>query len=160
IYAVTFSLQGFTTVKREGIELNAGFTANVNADMRVGALEETITVTGASPLVDTQNVRKQVVATRDVIDALPTSTKSIYTLVALAPGFSGVNDVGGRYFAEAGAYHGKRGTKAYFDGMGIENSAGNSSYQINAAVVDEMVLQTSGISAEVNADGPVMNIVP
>ena len=40
--------------------------------------------------------------------------------MALAPGFSGVNDVGGRYFAEAGAYHGKRGTKAYFDGMGIE----------------------------------------
>ena len=44
--------------------------------------------------------------------------------------------------------------------MGIENSAGNSSYQINAAVVEEMVLQTSGISAEANADGPVMNIVP
>ena len=76
------------------------------------------------------------------------------------PALPASNDVGGRYFAEAGAYHGKRGTKAYFDGMGIENSAGNSSYQINAAVVEEMVLQTSGISAEVNADGPVMNIVP
>jgi hypothetical protein len=159
-YTVTFTLSGFSTVRREGIELTSGFTATVNADLRVGALEETITVTGASPIVDTQNVRKQVVASRDVLDALPTSTQSIYTLVALAPGFSGVNDVGGRYFAEAGAYHGKRGTKAYFDGMGIENSAGNSSYQINAAVVEEMVLQTSGISAEVNADGPVMNIVP
>ena len=44
--------------------------------------------------------------------------------------------------------------------MGMENSAGNSSYQINAAVVEEMVLQTSGISAEINADGPVMNIIP
>ena len=99
-------------------------------------------------------------ATRELLDALPTSTKHINTLVALTPGFTGVNDVGGRYFAEAGAYHGKRGTKVYFDGMGIENSAGNSSYQVNAAVVEEMVLQTSGISAEVNADGPVMNVVP
>ena len=52
------------------------------------------------------------------------------------------------------------GTKVSFDGMGVENSSGNSSYQINAATVEEMVLQTSGISAEVNADGPVMNIVP
>jgi hypothetical protein len=159
-YVVTFSLPGFSTVKNEGVELTSGFTATVNADMRVGSLEETITVSGSSPIVDTQNVRKQIVASREILDALPTSTKSIYTLVALAPGFSGVNDVGGRYFAEAGSYHGKRGTKAYFDGMGIENSAGNSSYQINAAVVEEMVLQTSGISAEVNADGPVMNIVP
>jgi hypothetical protein len=44
--------------------------------------------------------------------------------------------------------------------MGIENSAGNSSYQVNAAVVEEMVLNTSGMSAEINSDGPVMNIVP
>jgi hypothetical protein len=159
-YTVTFALPGFTTVKREGIELGAGFTANVNADLRVGSLEETITVSGQTPLVDTQNVRRQVTASRELLETLPTSTKNIYTLVALAPGFTGVNDVGGRYFAEAGAYHGKRGTKVYFDGMGIENSAGNSSYQINAAVVEEMVLQTSGISAEVNADGPVMNVVP
>ena len=159
-YTVTFSLPGFSAVKNEGIELNAGVTVTVNAELRVGALEETVIVSAASPIVDTQNVRKQIVATRELLDALPTSTKHINTLVALTPGFTGVNDVGGRYFAEAGAYHGKRGTKVYFDGMGIENSAGNSSYQVNAAVVEEMVLQTSGISAEVNADGPVMNVVP
>src|SRR5438552_14475018 len=58
-YIVTFSLGGFNTVRREGIELTAGFTATVNADMQVGSLQETITVTGASPLVDTQNVRLQ-----------------------------------------------------------------------------------------------------
>jgi hypothetical protein len=159
-YTVTFSLPGFTTVRREGIELGAGFTANVNADLRVGSLEETITVSGQTPIVDTQNVRKQITASRELLETLPTSTKHINTLVTLTPGFTGITDVGGRYFAEAGAYHGKRGTKVYFDGMGIENSAGNSSYQVNAAVVEEMVIQTSGISAEVNADGPVMNVVP
>src|SRR5437868_13872412 len=55
-YQVTFTLPGFATIKREGIDLPATFTATVNADLRVGALEETVTVTGASPIVDTQNV--------------------------------------------------------------------------------------------------------
>ena len=63
VYVVTFILPGFNTFKREGVELTGGFTATVNADMHVGALEETITVTGAAPLVDTQNVRKQTVLT-------------------------------------------------------------------------------------------------
>src|SRR5437773_3711877 len=55
-YGVTFTLPGFNTFKRDGIVLTAGFTATVNAEMPVGALEETVTVTGAAPLVDTQNV--------------------------------------------------------------------------------------------------------
>src|SRR5436190_1628356 len=60
-YTVTFTLAGFATYKREGIELSAGFTATANAEMKVGALEETVTVTGASPVVDVQNVRTQTV---------------------------------------------------------------------------------------------------
>ncbi|MQA29199.1 MAG: TonB-dependent receptor [Luteitalea sp.] len=160
VYTVTFTLPGFSTVRREGIELPTRFTATVNGDLRVGSLEETITVSGAAPLVDTQNVRKQIVANRELLDTLPTSTKHVNTLVTLTAGFTGVTDVGGRYQSEPGSYHGKRGTKVSFDGMGVENSSGNSSYQINAAAVEEMVLQTSGISAEVNADGPVMNVVP
>ncbi len=159
-YTIAFTLTGFSIFKRDGVTLTSGFTATVDAQMSVGALEESVTVSGASPLVDTQNVRKQLVATSDLLSALPTSSKQIYTLVTLTPGYTGVTDVGGQYLLEAGAYHGKRGTKVSFNGMGVENSSGNSSYQINAATVDEMVLQTSGISAEVNADGPVMNVVP
>src|SRR5215218_8273237 len=53
-YTVTFTLSGFSVYRREGIALSAGFTATINADMQVGAVEETITVTGATPLVDTQ----------------------------------------------------------------------------------------------------------
>src|SRR5436190_15483548 len=87
-YTVTFSLGGFGTVKREGIELSAGFTATVNADLQVGTLAETVTVTGATPLVDTQNVRKQIVASKDLLDSLPTSTKHINMLVTLTPGFT------------------------------------------------------------------------
>src|SRR5919108_271974 len=73
-YLVTFTLAGFNTLKREGIELTSGFTATVNADMRVGALEETVTVTGASPLVDVQNVRQQTVVTDELVKTLPTGT--------------------------------------------------------------------------------------
>src|SRR5262249_60469924 len=70
-YAVTFMLVGFSTVKREGIELSAGFTATVNGELKVGALEETVTVTGQSPIVDTQNVTQQRVIQMQVIQALP-----------------------------------------------------------------------------------------
>src|SRR6266699_1946935 len=58
VYRVTFTLPGFNTLVREGVALSSGFTAAVNADLPVGALQETVTVSGASPLVDTQNVRK------------------------------------------------------------------------------------------------------
>src|SRR6476469_9097663 len=65
-YTVTFTLTGFSTVKREGIEISAGFTATINADLRVGGLEETITVSGQSPVVDTQNVVQQKGITRQM----------------------------------------------------------------------------------------------
>ena len=161
LYTVTFTLPGFTTVVREGVELSTGVTANIDSAMSVGGIEETITVTGATPVVDVQNVRRQTAVTDEVLSTLPMSTKHVNNLVTLTPGFTGLADVGGRYSSQVGgSFHGKRGTKVAFDGMGVENTSGNSSYQINAAAVEEMVLQTSGIGADTNADGPVVNIVP
>lgn len=84
-YTVTFSLAGFATVKREGIELTTGFTAQVNAELRVGSLEETVTVSGASPVVDVQNVRTQNVLSRNALDTLPTG-KTIQAWAALTLG--------------------------------------------------------------------------
>ena len=160
-YSVTFELPGFGGVVREGVELVTGFTANIDAQLSVGAIAETITVTGATPTVDVQNVRRQQVVTRELLDTLPVSTKHINNLVTLTAGFTGLADVGGRYNSQVGgSYHGKRGTQVAFDGMGVENSSGNSSYQINAAAVDEMVLQTSGIGADTKADGSVVNVIP
>ena len=94
-YVVTFTLPGFAVVKREGIDLPATFTATVNADLRVGALEETVTVTGASPMVDTQTVLKRQVVSKDTIDAMPTS-KNWSTIGVMTVGVSSnQNDVGG-----------------------------------------------------------------
>ena len=72
VYSITFTLPGFNTVKREAVELPTNFTATINADLRVGALEETVTVSGLSPVVDVQNAVQQTVLTRQVLDAVPT----------------------------------------------------------------------------------------
>src|SRR5207245_9341198 len=82
---VTFSLVGFRTVIREGIELTAGFTATVNIQMAVGAVAETITVAGTSPIVDVQSVTTQTVMTRDVLDAIPTG-RNIQAVGIMIPG--------------------------------------------------------------------------
>src|SRR5687768_2939081 len=71
IYVVTFTLNGFSTVRREGIELTGAFVATIDTDMRVGALEETVLVTGESPVVDLQRMTQQRVFTQDVIEAIP-----------------------------------------------------------------------------------------
>jgi hypothetical protein len=162
-YVVTFTLPGFNTFKRDGIEIPSGFTATVNADLQVGALSETITVTGESPLVDTRNVRKQTVISSDLLNVLPSSVKNLNNLVALTPGFRGNEgfDVTGAYSGQiGGTYHGKGGTNVQFDGMGIQHASGNQGYNANAETVQELVLTTTGISADSNADGAIVNMIP
>src|SRR5439155_2671576 len=70
-YTVTFTLPGFTTIKREGIELTGTFAASINAEMKVGALAETITVTGETPVVDIQNTVRETTISKDIIAAIP-----------------------------------------------------------------------------------------
>ena len=70
-YTVSFSLTGFSAYRREGIELTGSFTATINADMRLGTLEETVTVTGESPIVDVQSARRQTVAVNDPVSSMP-----------------------------------------------------------------------------------------
>ena len=71
-YSVTYTLPGFTTLVREGIELSTGFTASVGVQLSVGDIAETVTVSGASPVVDIQNNLQRAVMDRDVIDTVPT----------------------------------------------------------------------------------------
>jgi hypothetical protein len=110
VYTVSFTLTGFNPVRREGVELTASFTATVNADLRVGSLQETITVTGETPTVDVQNVTQQRVMTRDIISAVPAGMRSAAQLAVLIPGVTTNNqDVGGTAFsASAIAIHGSR----------------------------------------------------
>jgi hypothetical protein len=86
-YLVTFSLPGFSVVKRENIELRGEFVATVNADMRVGNVEETITVTGESPTVDIQSARVQTILDKEVLTAIP-SSRNANGIQALIPGLT------------------------------------------------------------------------
>src|SRR5438309_6622858 len=83
-YEVTFTLTGFSTVKREGIELTGSFVATVNADLKVGALAETITVTGETPVVDVQSSKRETVLNNDVIRTLPVTRSAGALLNAVA----------------------------------------------------------------------------
>ena len=101
VYTVTFTLSGFTTLVREGIELTGSFTANVNAELVIGSLEETITVSGESPAVDIRNVVQQEVLTDGVRELLP-SARSVQTMAQVIPGVVSIGgarpspqDVGG-----------------------------------------------------------------
>src|ERR1700730_6258155 len=173
-YVVTFTLAGFSTVKREGIELTTGFTATVNADMKVGSLQETITVSSASPVVDIQNVNTQNVLGREILDALP-SGKAVPALAALTVGLSPTGtggagqDVGGNKGEQyAGlAMHGGDANDGRFlyDGMRynmtVTNGGGPSKhYFVDQNDVQEIVLLTSGIGADTDTSGVQVNVVP
>ncbi len=85
-YDVTFTMTGFKSTRRSGIVLEGSFTAPVNADLELGALEETVTVTGESPVVDVVGNRQSVVVNRDMLDAIPTSSRSLQARANLIPG--------------------------------------------------------------------------
>ena len=92
-YSVSFTLVGFSTTKREGVELTSFITTSLNTEMRVGAVEETVTVTGETPVVDVQNASRQVVLSKDTLNSIPTAG-TYNALVVLVPGlFGGQQDV-------------------------------------------------------------------
>ena len=165
-YSVTFTLPGFQTFKRDALELPANFTASINADMKVGALEESVTVSGASPVVDVNTNAKSQVLNREVLDAVP-SAKTIQSLGQLVVGVNlSSPDVGGSramqqtYFAVHGV--GASGTMVTVDGLVTNGTMGDGSVQAyhNEAMIQEAVYQTAGGSAETITGGLNMNLVP
>src|SRR6267142_2203879 len=112
-YSVTFTLPGFSTFKRDGIELTTSFTTTINAEMTAGSLAETVTVLEEAPVVDVQNVLQQTTIARDTLDAIPT-TKRLGQYASIIPGATYTNptfqDVGGNQ-GEGGQFgvHGQRG---------------------------------------------------
>ena len=168
-YVVTFTLPGFSTVRREGIELTTGFTASVNAELRIGAVSETITVTGASPVVDTTNVRTQTVVGRAELDSLPLA-KSFMGYNSLVPGLKGgttepgSRDVGG-LTGESPVMpfiHGSDPGLAAMDGiknMAINATADRHRLFNNTLTVTEVVVETGNGSAEAWSGGANINII-
>jgi len=165
-YSMTMTLAGFNTVRRQGIELSGNFVATVNADLTVGTLEETITVTGESPIVDVQSARTQQIIDRDVIAAIP-SSRNVNGIQALVPGMTQSSDSGGisgTLQGAAAAIHGGRAadSRIYADGtnMGWAGGNGGGGNMPQVATSQEVVITTSGGLGEAETNGVVVNVIP
>jgi Carboxypeptidase regulatory-like domain len=168
VYEVTFALTGFATVKRAGLELNTGVTLPVNAEMKVGDLQETVTVSGASPVVDVQNVRSQNVLSTSMLQSLPTpQSYTGYAVMILGANLSSgaFSDNGGSKgitYAPLQA-HGAGSGHTMVDGMRINTTTNfwdNHRYEFNPIAVQEVTIETSGASAEMESGGINTNMVP
>jgi Carboxypeptidase regulatory-like domain len=166
VYTVSFVLPGFSTVRREGLEVQSNITLPLNVELRVGALEETVTVTGASPVVDVQSTTRTQVVSRELMDSIP-NARNLQSIASMVPGIKlNAPDVGGSQQMEQTylATHGNssRNTTVQVDGMminGVMNDGQIQAYTDNA-LVQEATYQTSGVSAEVSAGGVRLNMIP
>src|SRR5262245_62129905 len=171
VYTATFTLPGFTTVKREGIELTGSFTATVNAELRVGAVEETITVSGAAPTVDVHNVVQQKVLTDEVREDLPTA-RNVHNMAQILPGTVMSSGTGRPSSQDVGGLSGDRGvvmihgsrSQDYIisiDGSMLNYGTATSQAQaFNPAEGQEYVYETAALSAESQSGGVRANVIP
>jgi hypothetical protein len=166
VYSVTFSLPGFNTFRRDGIELAGTFNATVNAEMRVGALEETITVTGEASVVDTQSTTQQVTMGKEVLDAIPTG-RNQHSFASLIPGMTGPLDYGGTNNLNLNtlSIHGSRlgDQRVMVDGMSISATSGNgelSNFIPDMTSTQEVAVSYSAGAAEQAFGGVQMNMIP
>ena len=170
-YTVTVERQGFAPFRREGIELTSNFNAAVNAELRVGVLEQSVLVSGASPLVDAQNVARQTVISKTLLDTVPTA-KNLLGFYALTPAAvtpTNAQDVGGskgETTARASVHGSKQGdTKMMIDGMSFNTFEGEGSQRtffVNALTAQEVLVDSpsGSTSAECTSNGVIVNVIP
>jgi hypothetical protein len=170
-YTVTFTLAGFSTVRREGIEVSGSGVVTVNADLRVGALEETLTVTGSSPIVDTHSVRREVVLNNETLSTLP-ATRGYGSALAAVPalsigGVAGANATSApttpsmMFFTAHGGASGEG--RVMTNGLTVAapfGGGGVSDVTYDTANAEEMQVLISGGLGEAETGGPSINIVP
>jgi len=166
LYTVSFSLVGFIRVVREGLQLPSNFTATVNVTMDLSALQETVTVSGAAPVVDVTQTQRTTVFDQELRSALPTSN-NMWTFAQLAPGVTmNGTDVGGS--SNAGdrelSAHGLSSTHTIMaiDGLVVNTmySDGRAGWYFQDLANEEVVLDTAGGSAEVSSGGLRVNMIP
>ena len=172
-YTVTFSLPGFSSLRREGIELNGTFIATVNAEMAVGVLEQTVTVSGEAPIIDVQGTTRQSVLEHEIVDVIPAGRgpTGFYSygllLPGVVPGNTALQDVGGSsgtYMVRLSAHGGDGGDQLITQngvGVGSLNDQGwFNRVVVNVAATRESAIDTAGISAEFSRGGVHVNIIP
>jgi hypothetical protein len=167
VYSVTFTLTGFNIVKRDGIEITASFTANVNADMAVGSVSETVIVTGETPVVDITSTNSQSTMNRQVLDTIPTG-RDPFAVGQLIPGVTtSAPDVGGSKGMQQPTLqvHGSSTQDNVFqqDGLVVQHvafSGNQTGFYANDGNYQELTYQTSALTAENGQGGVVINMIP
>jgi hypothetical protein len=169
-YALTFTLPGFSVVRRDSIQLTGTQVATIPIEMRVGGIEETITVTGESPVVDVQSSRREIVLDDSTIQALP-ATRAAGALLNATPGVF-VGDASLSVSPAMTAFNARSSTinagsvagegRYAINGFPLTaaRSGGFSSYVYDTANADEIAITVGGGLGESDIGGPVMNIIP
>ena len=167
VYSITYTLPGFSTVKRDGVELQTGVTVTLNTELRVGGLEETITVTGETPVVDVQNsTRVQRVLSDEVVAALPAS-RGYGNLLATVSGIQ-ANGTQNSGIAPDMIFFTSRGGRSnegtvQIDGMNVGsafNGGGVGGYGYDTAGAQEVQVTVAGGLGEADRGGPAFNLIP
>jgi hypothetical protein len=162
-YLVTFTLPGFNTVRREGIELPSNFTANVNAEMRVGALEETVTVTGASPTVDIRSAQRRSSLDQQLLKELPsarswdTDTQAFIVKRPEVGGSTATTVSGG---PKVFVYGSRDTAEIQIDGMSVMAGVDNPGTYASYDNMVEMTYSLGGGSAEQTSGALNVNMIP
>jgi hypothetical protein len=166
-YTLTFTLTGFRQVKRSGVTLPASFTATVNTEMSVGAIEEAITVTAASPLVDVRGSVSQSVMNREALDTIPTGKDPFAVGQLIAGVTTSTPDVGGTQVMQQPTLqvHGSSNNDNVFmvDGVQIQHigfGGNQTGFYFNDGLMDEISYQTSSLPAEAPVGGVQINMIP
>jgi hypothetical protein len=156
-YTVKVELTGFQTVLREGIQLSAGFEARIDVVMKLSTVQETITVSGQSPVIDVATTTVSSNLSREVLDAIPTS-RSLGEAIAMAPGvrYAGAVDVGGNrtgQFANGGSNFGSEQQSPFLEGINTRLFEGGSMAYLDQRALDEIQVTAVGSSAEFATPG-------
>ena len=165
-YRITFTLQGFSTIVRDGIDLPSNFNATVNIEMKVGSLEESVTVTGQSPLVDVESTQKTTALPREVLDSVPTArtfqaeAAIVVGITVDSPNVGGVRKAGTQRLLVHGLDSVENTVEVDGMKMNTMNGDGDSQPNHNDAMAQEVTVQTSGPGADVSGGGVRLNLIP
>ena len=155
-YTVTFELPGFNTLKRENIQISMGFTAAINVELAVASLQETVTVTGDSPVIDTSNTRVQQNFKLEALQEIPNS-RDLWSLLAVTPSVTmGRIDVGGnRAGTQTGytAYGFSGQNRVLVEGINTTEGTAGAGFYVDYGSFEEVFLGTIGQGAEMPTPG-------
>ena len=165
-YKVRFALPGFMAVERDGVVVNSGFTATINATLAVGSVAETLTVVGQSPVIDVRTTTNQTVLTDDVVDTLP-SARTVFDMTKFLIGASTSRpDVGGTstiLYTPIQIHGSLANDRSYYrDGIRVAAyfGGGDSPRTYGAmGAQSEVNYQTSALPASVANGGVAINMV-